>query len=213
MNAPALRPATPGDGDFLAWTIFTASRGHRPRGWFDIILEKPESFCLDFCRRLVLADAVSWWHWSLFYVAEMDGAPAAALCVFGDESVYEASPAAMTEASRGIGLTRDEHKQLWPRGEFIMTCLTGEDDAWTVENVATLPAFRGRGVTQALLQHGLEAGHDAGFHRAQISFLIGNEAAEKSYAKAGFTYAEEKHSPEYQAAMDVPGIRRFARDI
>jgi GNAT superfamily N-acetyltransferase len=209
----SIRAATPADADFLAWTIFTASRGHLARGWFDIVLERPEKFCLDFCRRLTLAQARSWWHWSLFHVAEVDGAPAAALCVFGDELVYEQSAPAMAEASKGSGLTRDEHKQLWPRGAFILSCTTGEDNAWTIENVATLPEHRGKGVTLALLQHGLEAGHAAGFRRAQISFLIGNAPGEHAYAKAGFTFAEEARAPEFEAAMGVPGLRRFARDI
>jgi translation initiation factor 4G len=208
-----LRPATRDDGDFLAWVIFTASRGHLARGWFDIVLERPEAFCLDFCKRLVLAEAVSWWHWSLFHVAEVDGAPAAGLCVFGDESVYEASGAAMAAASRGIGLSKEEHRQLWPRGAFILACTTGEDGAWTVENVATRPAYRGRGLTQALLQRGLETGRAQGFARAQISFLIGNIPAERAYAKAGFSFAEEKRDPGFEAAMRVPGVRRFARDI
>ena len=209
----SIRPAKPTDADFLAWTIFTASRGHLARGWFDIMLERPEDFCLDFCRRLTLADARSWWHWSLFHVAEVDGAPASALCVFGDESVYEQSAPAMAEASKGIGLTREEHKQLWPRGALILSCTTGEDNAWTVENVATLPQYRGQGATQALLKHGLDAGRAAGFHRAQISFLIGNTPAEHAYMKAGFTFAEEARAPEFEAAMGVPGLRRFARDI
>ncbi|HXL98515.1 MAG TPA: GNAT family N-acetyltransferase [Rhizomicrobium sp.] len=213
MNEVTLRPASEADADFLAWTIFTASRGHLARGWFDIVLARPESFCLDFCRRLTLAKARSWWHWSLFHVAEVDGAPASALCVFGDESVYDASADAMAEASRGSGLSREQHKQLWPRGAFILSCTTGEDGAWTIENVATRPEHRGRGVTQALLQRGLELGRAAGFHRAQISFLIGNLAGERAYAKAGFTFAEEARAPEFEAAMAVPGLKRFAQDI
>ncbi|HEX3673779.1 MAG TPA: GNAT family N-acetyltransferase [Rhizomicrobium sp.] len=213
MVAPVIRPATRDDADFLAWTIFVASRGHLARGWFDIMLDRPEAFCLDFCRRLVLADAVSWWHWSLFHVAEMDGAVASALCVFGGDGVYQASSAAMTEASRGIGLSKDEHQKLWPRGSFIMSTVTGEDDAWTVENVATLPRYRGQGAVQALIARGLDAGRAAGFKRAQISFLIGNDAAERAYAKAGFVFAEEKRAPEFEAAMGTPGVKRFARDI
>jgi ribosomal protein S18 acetylase RimI-like enzyme len=213
MVAPIVRPATRGDADFLAWTIFVASRGHLARGWFDIMLDRPETFCLDFCRRLVLADAMSWWHWSLFHVAQMDGAVAAALCVFGDDSVYEASSAAMVEASRGIGLSKEEHRKLWPRGSFIMSTVTGEDDAWTVENVATLPRYRGQGAVQALIARGLDVGRMAGFKRAQISFLIGNEPAERAYAKAGFTLAEEKRAPEFEVAMGTPGVKRFARDI
>ncbi|HEY2070747.1 MAG TPA: GNAT family N-acetyltransferase [Rhizomicrobium sp.] len=208
-----IRSATPDDGDFLAWTIFMAARGHLPRGWFDIILEKPEPYCLDFCRRLVLSQAVSWWHWSLFRVVEIDGAAAGAGCGFLDESVYERSSAAIAEAARGIGMTREEHHALWPRGSFIMSTVTGEDDAWTVENVAVLPRHRGKGVTGALLEDAFQRARDAGTHRAQISFLIGNLPAERAYAKSGFTFAEEKRDTGFEAAMGTPGVRRFARNV
>ena len=36
------------------------------------MLQRDESFCLEFCRRLTLAKARSWWHWSLFHVAEVE---------------------------------------------------------------------------------------------------------------------------------------------
>jgi GNAT superfamily N-acetyltransferase len=209
----AIRQATQSDADFLAWTIFTASRGHLARGWFDIILEKPVPYCLDFCRRLTLSPAKTWWHHGFFRIAEIGGRPAGALCAFRGDEPYEVSADAMADAARGIGMTRDEHHALWPRGAFIMSCTTGEDEAWTVENVATHPDSRGRGVAGALIADALALGRAQGNHRAQISFLIGNDAAEHAYAKAGFAYAEEKRAPEFQAGMGVPGVRRFARDI
>ncbi|MGH6873001.1 MAG: GNAT family N-acetyltransferase [Rhizomicrobium sp.] len=208
-----VRPATRDDGAFLAWVIFTASRGHLPRGWFDIILEKPEPYCLDFCRRLVLAEAVSWWHWSLFAVAEIEGEPAGAACGFLDERVYARSSDAMREAADGIAMPRAERAALWPRGSFIMSTVSSEAGAWTVENVAVKPAHRGQGVTGALLADSFDRARAAGARRAQISFLIGNTPAERAYAKAGFTFAEDKRDAGFEAAMKSPGTRRFVRDI
>ena len=208
-----IRPATPKDAEFLGWVILTAARGHLARGWFDIVLERDEAFCLAYCARLVATEARSWWHWSLFSIGEVDGNAASALCGFGDESVYMASGAAMEEASRAMGLTEGEHAKLWPRGAFILTCTTGEDGAWTIENVATLPEYRGTGITQLLLAHEFDRARAAGFGRAQISFLIGNEAAERAYRKASFMFAEEKRAAEFEAAIGVPGLRRLARDI
>jgi len=39
---PTIRRALPEDADFIARTILAAQRGHRPRGWFDIALNRPE---------------------------------------------------------------------------------------------------------------------------------------------------------------------------
>lgn len=208
-----MRPATPADAKFLGWVILTAARGHLARGWFDIVLQRDEDFCLAYCAQLVTAEARSWWHWSLFSVAEVNGKPASALCGFGDEGVYMASGAAMEEASRAMGLSETEQAQLWPRGAFILSCTTSEPGAWTIENVATSPEHRGTGVTQALLVHELARARHAGFSRAQISFLIGNEPAERGYRKAGFTFAEDARAPEFEAATGVPGLRRLARDL
>src|SRR3982751_6216594 len=100
---PSIRPARADDAVFLGWAIYEAARGHLERGWFDIVLQRDEAFCLEFCRRLTGAKARSWWHWSLFSVAEVDGVAVGALCGFGDEAVYRASGDAMREASHVTG--------------------------------------------------------------------------------------------------------------
>ena len=64
---------------------------------------------------------------------------------------------------------------------------------------------------QALIGHALSTGRSAGFERTSISFLIGNEAAQRCYAKAGFTFAEEKRDFDFQAMTNAPGFRRFER--
>jgi hypothetical protein len=66
---------------------------------------------------------------------------------------------------------------------------------------------------QALIGHALAAGKRAGFEQASISFLIGNDAAERCYAKAGFAFAEEKRDPAFETVTGSPGFRRFVRAI
>jgi GNAT superfamily N-acetyltransferase len=208
-----LRPAEPRDAEFLGWACVMASRSQLTRGWFDIVLRREESFLLEFAKLLTLAKARSWWHWSLFHVAEVNGVPASAMCGFGDESVYMTSGAAMAEASGKMSVGKDEQAQYWPRGAFIVSTTSSEAGAWTIENVATRQEFRGSGVTLALLEKELDIARGAGFKRAQVSFFIGNSRAERAYAKAGFAFAEEKRAPEFEAAMGIPGITRFTRDI
>lgn len=209
-----LRGATPDDAPFLGWACVAAARSQMPRGWFDIIFpDRDEAYLLEYAKYLTLAKAVSWWHWSLFRVAEIDGEIASAMCGFGNERVYYASSAAMDEASKKIGLSEAEHTKLWTRGSFIALTATSERNAWTIENVATDPKYRGSGVSHALVENEIEVARAAGFHRAQVSFFIGNTRAEKLYAKSGFTYAEEKRSREFEAAMGTPGTIRFARNV
>ncbi|HEY2034747.1 MAG TPA: GNAT family N-acetyltransferase [Rhizomicrobium sp.] len=208
-----IRPATPNDAPFLGWACVMAARSQLERGWFEIVLQRDETFCVEFATYLVLAEAVSWWHWSLFHVAEVDGVLASAMCGFGDPSVYYTSSDAMEEAGDKMGIPKSEQAQFWSRGAFIVSPATSEEGAWTVENVATKPEFRGTGVTLELLKAELGVARAAGFKRAQISFFVGNDRAEKTYAKAGFKFAEEKHAPDFEAALGIPGVRRFARDL
>ena len=54
-----IRRASDSDAEFIAWTILAAQRGHRPRGWFDIALDRPEPECLAFTRELARAPSRS----------------------------------------------------------------------------------------------------------------------------------------------------------
>ena len=209
-----LRPAEPKDAEFLGWACVAAARSQLKRGWFEIVLRRDdEAYLVAFAKYLVLAKARSWWHWSLFEVAEVDGVLASAMCGFGDESVYYASSDAMAEAAEKMRIPKDEQAQFWTRGRFIVSPATSEPGAWTIENVGTAPQFRGTGVTHALLEKELGAARTAGFKRAQISFFMGNTPAERAYARAGFVFAEEKRAPDFEAALGIPGVTRFARDI
>ena len=88
----------------------------------------------------------------------------------------------------------------------------GEGD-WLLEHVGALPEYRGRGLVQGLIAHALDMGREACFKRATISFLIGNEPAERCYARAGFSFAEEKRDPAFEARTGAPGFRRFGRAL
>jgi len=209
-----LRPAEPKEAEFLGWACVAAARSQLARGWFEIVLQRDDdAYLVEFAKHLTLAKARSWWHWSLFHVAEVDGVLASAMCGFGDESVYYASSDAMAEAAEKMRIPKSEQEQFWARGRFIVSPSTSERGAWTIENVGTKPEFRGKGVTGALLEKELDVARAQGFKRAQISFFMGNIPAERAYSKAGFVFAEEKRARDFEAALGIPGIKRFARDI
>jgi ribosomal protein S18 acetylase RimI-like enzyme len=209
-----IRRARPDDADFIGWTILAAQRGHRPRGWFDIALDWPEPLCRAFVRRIALAPSPSWWHTSHFLIAEVDGRPAAALCALPAAGSGNDARVAMTEVANAVELDAAEMQAIRQRGSYVARCwIPGDDGNWFIEHVAAQPSHRGRGLVQALLDRALAAGKAAGCKRASIVFYIGNEAAERCYAKAGFVFAEEKRHPEFEALTGAPGFRRFERAI
>jgi len=214
MGQPTIRPARPNDAGFIACNILSAQRGPLPRGWFDFALDRPEPQCLAFVERLATAQRRSWWHVSQFLLAEVDGTPAAALCALPAAGTGAAARAAIAEVADKTWLHNSELAAIFRRGAYAANCwVQGGEGDWLIEHVATLPAYRGRGLVQALIDHALSAGKALGFKRASISFLINNTAAERCYAKAGFVFAEEKRDPAFEALTGAPGFRRVARAI
>jgi ribosomal protein S18 acetylase RimI-like enzyme len=209
-----IRSARPEDATFIAQTILSSMRGYRPRGWFDVALDWPEAQCLDFIARVSTARAVSMWHVSRFLIAEAGGRPAAALCALPAAGTGPAAWGAIEEVGATSGLAAPELDSIRRRGAYSRACwVQGGEGDWMIEHVATDPAHRGRGLVQALITHALDRGREAGFARATISFLIGNEPAERCYARAGFAFAEEKRDPAFEALIGAPGFRMFARGI
>ncbi|MCP3385628.1 GNAT family N-acetyltransferase [Bradyrhizobium sp. CCGUVB4N] len=209
-----IRSARPEDADFIAGIILSSMRGYRSRGWFDVALGWPESQCLDFIARVTTARTVSMWHVSQFLVAEIDGKPVAALCAVPAANTGLSAWRAVEEVGFATGLSASELDAIRQRAAYTRACwVQGGEGDWMIEHVATDPAYRGRGLVQALIAHALEKGRAAGFARATISFLIGNEPAERAYARAGFVLAEEKRDPAFEAIVGAPGFRMFARAI
>jgi ribosomal protein S18 acetylase RimI-like enzyme len=202
------------DATFLAWVVLAGARSHLEKGWFDIVLGRSERECLDYLRRLTLTTTRSWWHYSRFRIADVDGRAGAALGAFRAGDGYPLSQAALVEAARSLAWSDDEQDAMWSRGAYLFTCLMeSNDDLWTIENVATVPELRKRGLARALLEEALADGRSQGFPRVQITFLIGNDEAERTYSGAGFTFDDERRHPDFQAAVGAPGLRRFVRDL
>jgi ribosomal protein S18 acetylase RimI-like enzyme len=207
-----IRRARIDDAKFIARVILSAQRGHVSRGWFDIALDWPEPRCLAFVERIATARSQSWWHVEQFILAEVDGEPAAALCAMPAAGTVGAGRSAIMEVAERLGMNASETAAIFRRGAYAASCwVQGGEADWLIEHVASLQMYRGLGLVQALIDHALSMGRSAGFERTSISFLIGNEAAQRCYAKAGFTFAEEKRDFDFQAMTNAPGFRRFER--
>lgn len=206
-----IRPANPTDAPFLAHIMLLAARSHLTRGFWDIALNAPEADCLQCLTGLALTTTPSWAHYSMFVVAEVEGIPAAALCTYDPRQAGRPLlMQAIGEVAQQVGWGAAESNALWERFAPIATCLSDEiEDAWIIENVATLAAYRRRGLTHALLTHGLEEGRRQGYRLAQISVLIGNTPAQQAYEKVGFHVHDEKRHPSFAAVVGEPGMRRL----
>jgi ribosomal protein S18 acetylase RimI-like enzyme len=213
MNAPQIRRARPDDAAFLAWVVIASARSHLPRGFWDLFVPESEPEREAFATSLLLAEKPSWWHWSLFWIAERDGRPAAALSGFDPAGLVPAN-AAVPEAAAARGIQGARLAAAFERCQPMFACFHHpEPGAWIVESVATRPEARGAGLARALVEHVLAEGRGHGHAVAQLSLMIGNTAAQRVYERAGFAITAEKRDAGFEAALGCPGIAQMTRRL
>jgi ribosomal protein S18 acetylase RimI-like enzyme len=213
--AVRIRHATFDDAEFLAWAMFSASRADLSRGLWDLIIGADEAGCLDYLRRLAIAEPRSLYHYESFLVAEVAGERAAALCGFETDNAWEIVGQAMSNVQRNLGWTEADaaasHQRVAPIWAACMPPDIGAD--FTIENVATLPEYRRRGIVLALIDEILRAASARGCELAQITTYMGNKAAQSAYEKSGFKVLDEKRCAEVEKILGVPGFIRLTRGL
>jgi ribosomal protein S18 acetylase RimI-like enzyme len=212
---PKIRPAELGDAPFIAWVELQAARSHLPRGFWDIWLQRPEKECLGFLEQLAQTPTRGWFHYSAFMVAEVDGHLASAMCGYDDkERGGQLSFTASREATRMSGWSDAEFQAIAERITPVLTCISEPaPGAWIIENVATRPEYRRRGLADKLLKTMLDIGRSKGYRVGQISVMIGNTPAQCAYEKAGFKVVDEKRHADFEKVVGEPGMRRMLREI
>jgi len=203
------------DADFLACVMFSASRAHLARGLWDLIIGADEAGCLDYLKRLALAEPRSLYHYESFLLAEIDGTPAAALCGFETRGAWEIVGAAMANVQRDLGWTDADATASYQRiGPIWSACMPSDAGAdFTIESVATLPEYRRRGLVRTLLDAVLQDAMQRGCCLAQITTYMGNDAAQSAYEKSGFQVLDQKRCSELEEILGVPGFLRLIRTM
>jgi len=211
---PLMRAASPGEVALVVDVLEMAGRGHLERGPWDLMFPDARE------RRRALAhiatDApLSWCHRSLFHVAEAGGQAAAALVCFAPEDVGETSLAApLFETFTWLGWQPERVAETVSMIEPYAACFPDMPAAtWIVENVGTRENARRRGLVRALVDRALDEGRRRGYTRAQISCLVGNDAAQRAYERAGFQVVEQKCSEEFERLVGAAGFSRMTMSL
>ncbi len=199
--------AQPKHAPFIAWVILAAFRSHLEKGFWDFMRPGTDEEILRYLEALTTSKAPHWTHLPLFIVAEVDGEPAAALSgYFDEEHGGTRLRDGMAEADAATGQAPDP--ETIGRALTILNVAPEHvPGAWIVEDVATRPEFRRRGLVDALMHEIMERGRKRGATVSDIGVFIGNDGAQKAYEKAGYVVVEEKAHPEFEAVYKTPGIR------
>lgn len=211
-----VRDATEEDVDFISWVMLAASRSHLARGCWEYMYGIDEATALRFLAALAATEQVHLFHHSLFQIAEVEGRPAAAMCGY-DPQTHGPRGArdAFERACESARITFDDDFNR--RVEVFSAGWTPQEQLperpWIVENVATHPDFRRRGLADLLLRQTIERGRGNGFRQAQVSVYIGNEAARRAYINSGFVVASEARDPRWDAEIGCPGTETLLQPI
>ena len=213
-----IRRATQRDLDLLTWVMLAASRSHLDRGLWEYLNASDEAATRSFLRRLATSDAVHLFHWSHFLVAELDGEPGAAMCAYDSETQgFDVALPDMVAATAAEGVDAEDPEYV-RRGAvmvsaFIMDKPGPPGPRWVIENVATRPEMRRKGLVDALLHQLLGHGRERGFEYAQISVFLENERARRAYTKAGFEPLAEQRSDEWSQELGCPGTEMLLQPL
>jgi ribosomal protein S18 acetylase RimI-like enzyme len=205
-----VRRATERDLDLIAWVMLAAARSHLDRGIWEYLNDQDEAQTLEFLRRVAVSDTVHLFHHSLFLVGELDGEPGAAMCGYDSGTQgFDVFGPVMAEASASMGIDMTDAEYGRRLGVMLSGFVLDHDEPpgprWVVENVATKPGFRRRGLVDALLHQLLGHGREKGFSHAQIGVYIENERARRAYVKAGFEVVAEARSDDFEKEIGCPG--------
>ncbi len=206
-----VREAREEDAEFLAWVMLAASQSHVPRGIWEYLFDWPADKALEFCAQIAVSEEPHWNQYESFYVAEVDGEPAAGLCG-ADPTTHglAAFQPVLMRVAAALGIDTDDPRAIEGRTTAIMSITPDYvDGAWIVENVACRPEFRRRGLIDQLLRHALAAGRERGLRVGQLSVFIDNIPASAAYQRVGFEFDEELRSDVIERALGFPGIIRM----
>jgi ribosomal protein S18 acetylase RimI-like enzyme len=214
-----IRRGTVDDAEFIAWVLLASSRSHLTLGIWEVMIGADETGCLDYLKRLAVAEPRSLYHYESFFIAEVAGECAAALCGFeirpGTQDAWANVGAAMANVQRDLGWSKADAAASFQRVAPIWAaCMPPDIGAdFAIENVATLPDYRRRGIVGALIEEAIRNATGRGCRLAQITTYIGNDAAVLAYEKSGFSVLDEKRCSELQKILGVPGFVRLTREL
>jgi ribosomal protein S18 acetylase RimI-like enzyme len=209
-----IRNARANDAAFLAWLILTAGRAHVKRGIWEVILNQPEDDCLSFLELLTTTKTPHLFHHSCYLIAETEAGPVSGLGGYDPDILgYPRLLESLPEVYRKPGKlpTKEMVAGKPPR---ITACIPPPvQGAWVIDSVATLPAFRRKGIVDRLLDNILDLGRKKGYRQAQISIYIGNIPAQLAYEKHGFRLLDEWPDPYFEKEIGSPGMTRLICDL
>lgn len=207
------RRANPDDLDFVTYCNYTASSPSPGFCYWDLLLEGLGIETITFIRQAISLDVLAWCRISDFFIAENNKIPVAgASCFVMKKEDYR--PLDLSNISKLYNVLEWSDRQIKQFEEKYLTVWDNPQDEtlqpsgyWTIECVAVVEQFRGKGIGKNLLGHIIEEAREAKTESIGISVEVGNKIAEQLYLSMGFqryiTFFSEYYFNQF------PGTAKF----
>jgi len=206
-----IRPARPQDAVEAARLLYASERAVARACVYDYIFPGSMEDRLERIAWLYLNGRDTVNYYQRHRVAEIDGEVASIMGTSesGDDRLLN-----WLDAFTRMGFSRFEFAaMLWRIRFYWRVDIHFPDSAIIIGNVATLPRFRRQGAAMALLEDALERARREGYKEAQLSVMIGNDAARNAYEKKGFRVAQTRTCPALQKNLGFPGFHRMVLEL
>ena len=204
------RPAIASDANGLAELIYLAGQSQLSESSYSVSLGGSRDYQLQELAKLTNTAARSWFHYSHFEVAVIEGTVVGSAAGFDRLKADAEIPAAL----RAIGWTDEAIADLdEPLGSVLAVFPAEPTGFWTVDHVAVLPAWRGQGLARRCLLRVLDRGQQEGFQQCKLDFFQGNTPARKLYESLGFRHAATFTSPELRLILHRDAVERMTRAL
>jgi len=202
-----IRSATEADVDFIVIAITEAEKGASGNISYCRMFSITEEAFRSVLRRM-LDEEVPGQELYLpgFLVAEVEGVPVAASCSW----IEKADGLASNMIKSNLLMYTMDRKVMLDAIPVLSVVnevnIDREEGALQIESIYTAEGYRGRGLTQVLIEAHIEKWQKAGvgFSKAQIILMENNAGAKRAYEKAGFA-ATARKSNGNKAIVDLLG--------
>lgn len=211
----SIRPAGEQDLEFVVWAMRTAATSHLDRSVWDTLLGLPSREVDATFAATATGPTPHWCHLSRFLVAEAEGVPVGT--IVGFDTATEGSAQLEQALTAEVVARGPEEAALLGMIERAEALRAGTPDdvpgTWGLENVAVVPAARGRGVVDDLLVYAMAEGRERGYREAQILCLEGNGRAERTWRRHGFAPRDRCRDQRFADVFGPGGITLLHRTL
>jgi ribosomal protein S18 acetylase RimI-like enzyme len=201
-----VRTARKEDCHAIAFHAYLAGKSHLVLSASDFLIpgeHGPTTERLSVLEALLQTDTVSWFHYTHYLVAEVNGNVEGSMCIFSNRN---RSLESMDKALSELGWTRQDIQEKEKRMTlFEIVDFDIPYDQLHIETTAVSPAFREQGVATLMLEKAVKQGRSLGFREAYLTVLIGNTPALRTYEKVGFEVVAEKLDTVFEKATGCQG--------